>query len=218
VPFERGKVLGITANAGCAPGFSVPELLVVMGIIMVIASMAIFSYNNVLPTIRADAAMQYFEAQLRQAREVSVDQRRNIQVTFKGTGELVTVRQNLNITTTPPTVISTTTLSDYILDPNQMVYAVLTGVPDTPDRFNTPSVCVTSSGICFNSSACGTPAALPCTITFQSDGTVVNSSGAYINGTIFMGNAGNSLTARAITILGATGRIKGYRYNGKAWF
>jgi hypothetical protein len=26
------------------------------------------------------------------------------------------------------------------------------------------------------------------------------------------------LTARAVTILGATGRIKGYRYSGSAWF
>jgi Tfp pilus assembly protein FimT len=194
------------------------EMMVVIGIIMIIASIALFSFNNVLPTIRADSAMQFFQSQLRQAREVSIDQRRNIQVTFQGSGEMVTVRQNLNLATTPPTVISTTTLSDYLLDPSQLSYRLVTGVPDTPDGFNTPSVCVTSSGICFNNTTCGSPAVLPCAITFQSDGTVVNSSGAYTNGTIFLGAGTNPQSARAITILGATGRIKGYRYNGKTWF
>jgi hypothetical protein len=118
------------------------------------------------------------------------------------------VRQNLDITTTPPTVISTTVLNDFILDPNQMVFTLFAGLPDTPDGFGN------STAVSFN---CGSPA-LPCTITFRGDGSVVDHTGAYVNGTIFIGNAGKTITARAITILGATGRIKGYRYKTNAWF
>jgi Tfp pilus assembly protein FimT len=184
------------------------ELLVTIAIIGIVTGIAVFTFTNALPTIRADSAMQLLQAQLRQAREIAVDQRRNIQITFQGVGEMVTVRQNLNITTTPPTVISTTTLSDYILNPNQMTFTVLSGVPDTPDGFGK------STAVAFN---CGSPP-LPCTITFQSDGSAVDHTGAYINGTVFIGNATNPLTARAVTVFGTTGRIKGYRYNGKVWF
>ena len=207
-----------TPRSSLDDGFSMVELLVTIAIIGIVTAIAALTFTNALPSLRADSAMQLLQNDLRQARETAVDQRRSIQVTFKGVGEMVTVRQNLNVTTTPPTVISTTTVSDLVLNPNQMTFLVVASVPDTPDKFNTPSVCVASSGICFNNGACGSPAALPCTITFQGDGTVTNSSGTYINGTVFIGAAGNPLTARAVTILGATGRIKAYRYNGKVWF
>lgn len=197
-----------TAKACLEQGFSAVEVLVTLAIIGVLSGIAMVVFINELPTLRADAAMQLLEAQLRQARETAVDQRRNILVTFQGTGEMLTVRQDLNITTTPPTVISTTTLGDFILDPNQMVYTVFAALPDTPDGFGK------SAAVNFN---CGIPP-LPCTITFQGDGSVVDHTGAYINGTIFIGNSGNVVTARAITILGATGRIKGYRFKIDSWF
>lgn len=184
------------------------ELLVTIAIIGIVTGIAVFTFTNALPTMRADSAMQLLAAQLRQAREIAIDQRRNILVTFQGIGEVLTVRQNLDITTTPPTVTSTTTLSDYILNPNQMVYKVISGVPDTPDAFGN------STAVSFN---CGSPP-LPCTITFQSDGSVVDHTGAYINGTVFLGYMSNPMSARAVTIFGTTGRIKGYRYNGKVWF
>jgi type II secretory pathway pseudopilin PulG len=187
-------------------GFSTVEFLATIGIIGIVSAMGVYTFNSVLPSMNADSAMQVLQAQLRQARQTSVDQRRNIQVTLQGTGEIVTVRQNLDLTTNPPTVVSTTTLSDYFL-PNQMTYLVFAGTPDTPDGFGK------SAAVNFN---CGSPP-LPCTITFQSDGTVVDRTGAYINGTVFMGIAGNPVTARAITILGATGRIKAYRYGGSSW-
>ncbi len=201
------------------------EMLLVIAIIGIVTAMALVAWFNEMPMIRADSAMELMESQVRQARETAVDLRRTIQVTFSSTGTMTTVEQTVNVTTTPPTVTGTTTLNTFVLDPNTMTYTVLTGVPDTPDKFNSPTnYCVTSSGICFNNSACGSPAVLPCTINFQGDGTVVNSSGAYINGTIFMAAIGNSSnpanpqTARAITITGSTGRIKGYRYTGTQWY
>jgi prepilin-type N-terminal cleavage/methylation domain-containing protein len=224
VPSQESNGVRKTAKACADQGFSAVEMLVVIAIIGIVSAMALVAFFNEMPMLRADSAMQLMETQLRQARETAVDLRRNIQVTFSGTGKMATVEQKLDITTTPPTVTGTTTLNTFVLDPSQITFTVLTGVPDTPDAFNTPNVCVASSGICFNNSACGSPAALPCTITFQGDGTLVNSAGAYINGTVFMGAVGNApnptnpQTARAVTILGATGRIKGYRYNGKAWF
>jgi len=164
--------------------------------------MSYMAFANILPGIRADSAMQVLQIQLRQAREASVDQRRNLTVTFQGTAELVTVRVNLDG--------STTQLSDYFL-PYGMVYGVLAGVPDVPAPDNNGN----TQALDFHGApGCTT---LPCTLTFQSDGSVVDTSGNPANGTIFIGKTGQSQTARAVAILGATGKMKNYRYNGSVW-
>jgi prepilin-type N-terminal cleavage/methylation domain-containing protein len=183
-------------------GFSLLEVLVVIGIIGVLAGITLLSFSNVLPSLRANGALQMLQSQMLVARETSVDQRRNVTVTFQGTGEVVSVLQNLNG--------SMNQLSDNIL-PYGMVYTVFAGVPDTPDGF--------VGGAPVNPVNCDCTGGLPCTITFQSDGTVVDSSGNYVNGTVFIGNPGGAnATARAVTILGTTGRIKGYHYSGTAWY
>lgn len=195
--------VGRAGRVRLAQGFSLLEVLVTVAIIGIISGISYLAFSNVLPTIRSDSAMQVLVAQLRQARQVSVDQRRNIQVTFQGTSEIVTVKVNLDATTTQ--------LSDYFL-PYGMVYMVFAGVADTPDGWGGgPPL----KPVNFN---CTSALPSPCTITFLSDGSVLDNGGAPVNGTVFIGKAGQPLTARAATILGATGRIKGYRYSGSAWF
>lgn len=211
-------------------GFSMVEILTVIAIIGIISALALVAWFKEMPVLRADSAMQLMEATLRQAREIAVDQRRNVMVTFQGTAEMVscssgTMPGHIACPNSNGTPAPVSEISDLILDPTQMTYQVLSGVPDTPDLFGyTTPECVASSGICFNNNTCGTTAVLPCYITFQSDGTVVNSAGTYINGTVFIGvaattgNPVNPMTARAVTILGASGRIKGYRYTGTQWY
>jgi prepilin-type N-terminal cleavage/methylation domain-containing protein len=202
-PTERDRgVAGSRRRVLRAEGYSLIELLVTISIMGILSGMAYLAFMNVLPTVHADSALQLLEAQLRQARESSVDERRIIQVTFQGTNEIVTVRQNLDGTTTQ--------LSDYFL-PYEMTYSVLPGVPDTPapDSWGNVSAVVGSS--CTG---------MPCTIWFESDGSVVDNTPVhgFINGTVFIGIPGKTQTARAVTILGATGRIKGYHYSGTSWF
>ncbi len=212
------------------------EMLLVIAIIGVVTVLTLVAWSNEMPMLRADSGMLLVETQIRQAREAAIDHRANYMVTFKGSAEMVTCTSKLinGLPSCPNTNGPTATppqseISDITIDPNQMTYAVLSGVPDTPDLFGNTTTCVSSTGVCFKDtitsiSACGSTPVLPCYLTFQSDGTVVDSSGNYVNGTIFMGQVGNTrnptnpLTARAITILGATGRVKGYRYNGKIWF
>ena len=57
----------------------------------------------------------------------------------------------------------------------------------------------------------------PNTMMFQSDGTFVNAAGTTLNGTVFMGVTGIPSTARAVTVLGTTGRIRSYRSAGAGW-
>jgi prepilin-type N-terminal cleavage/methylation domain-containing protein len=191
------RMAGRRSRALGAEGYSLVEMLVTISIIGILSAMAYLAFMNVVPTMHADSAEQFLQAQLRQARETSVDQRRNVQVTFNGTSEIVSMLVNLDGTTTQ--------LSDTFL-PDQMNYTLLPGVGDTPDGFGK------ASAVSFNCTG------MPCTITFQSDGSVLDSTGNYVNGTVFIGILGQTLTARAVTVLGATGRIKGYHYNGTSWF
>jgi len=180
-------------------GFNVIELAFTITIICIVMVTVFEAYANAYPAFRATSAMQLLQAQLRQAREVSIDQRRNVQVTFQGTSELVAVVVGIN-------GAANTQIYDYFL-PEGLKYVLLSGVPDTPDAFGN------SYAVNY---ACPSNT-LPCTITFQSDGSVLDGSSGSTNGSIFIGITGQTQTARAVTILSATGRIKAWSYNGSAW-
>jgi hypothetical protein len=172
-------------------------MLITVAVMALVTGTGVFTIKTLLPTLRADAALEQMLLQLRRARTMSVNQRRNFTVTFQGTNELVVVRQEIPTGTTP--------ISDTFL-PGNMVYTVFAGVPDTPDNFGNPQAV---------NFACG--GTLPCSIVFQSDGSVL-ANGTAVNGTVFMGLPGNTKTARAVTVMGPTGRLRGYRYNNVAWF
>ncbi len=176
-------------------GFSVLELLVTVGIIGTLVGASVLIANQVLPTVRADSAMQLLQAQLLQTRQQAMDQRRYFTVTFIGTNEFKIVRQEIGSPTPPPTLIG-----DYFL-PYGATFQVLPGMPDTPDGFgNTPAVTFAQTKI-----------------IFVSDGTVQDGNGAVNNGSIFMAIGTNTMTSRAVTVMGATARIRAYRYSGNWW-
>jgi hypothetical protein len=75
-------------------------------------------------------------------------------------------------------------------------------LPDTPDGFGKATA--TAFGAL-------TPP------MFTTDGSLINSNGDVINGTVFIGVTGDPLSARAVTIFGATGAIRMWKWNGSAW-
>jgi hypothetical protein len=46
---------------------------------------------------------------------------------------------------------------------------------------------------------------------------MVNQDGSTCNGTVFVGLPGQALSARAATIMGSTGRVRGFRWDGRQW-
>jgi prepilin-type N-terminal cleavage/methylation domain-containing protein len=189
-------------NADVEAGFTMIELMLALVIIGLVFGMAFEGYYTALPSMRANTGLQLLEAQLRQAREVAIDQRRYVQVTFQGTSELVAVIVGINGG-------SNTQLYDYLL-PEKMSYTLFTGIGDTPDGYCSGQ---TMAAVTYNCSG----STLPCTITFSSDGSVEDGQSGSKNGTIFIGIPGQTRTARAVTILSATGKIKGWQYTGSAW-
>jgi type II secretory pathway pseudopilin PulG len=195
-------------------GFSMVELCVVIGLIMIISAMAIFAYLPALQDANFDTAMRQVIDQVRQAREYSIANRRYVQVTFPtvvagGVTEYQVVMTEMDNLTVGGGAVNPVLSTVPIHAPAQ--YLVLSTI-DTPDGF---CLGAPSSAIEFKTTSGGAPVS----ILFQSDGELVDGASYQpINGTIFLGQPGKPTSARAITILGTTGRVRGWKSNGTAWF
>ncbi len=172
---------------------SLVELVIVLGIMGVLGAMAGLSIIESKPTIQGDGAMRGVLYQMRTARELAISERRCMRVAFIDTSAIRIVREEV-----PGP--STTTLSTVGLESGAVFSKA--GVPDTPDAFGA------AAAIDFGTVT---------TIKFTPDGTLVDQDGNVVNGTVFVSLPGSTRSARAITVLGSTGRIRGYRWDGRAW-
>lgn len=186
-------------------GFSMIELVMVVSIILIITAISITQLRPNLQNARIDAAMRQVLETFRQAREFSIANRRYVQVAFPANNQLRIIQLN---TLTPGAgginpVIDTVTLSPPLI-------FTLDGMPDTPDAYGNASALV------FEGIANGPVGGM----MFQSDGEFLDGATALpINGTVFLGIPGQQSTARAVTVLGTTGRVRGWKSNGAvAWY
>lgn len=177
-------------------GFSTLELLVVLVIGIVVASISLGGFTIALDTVRGDASMNKVLWQLKLARETAINQRRAIELQFDPPNFLRVVRHNLNEDMDETTVISTAVLE------HQTNFLLFAEMPDTPDSFGR------AAAIDFGGAEA---------ILFNAEGQVVDEDGDIINGTIFIGRSGAPMTARALTVFGPTSTIRTYRWNGSAW-
>jgi prepilin-type N-terminal cleavage/methylation domain-containing protein len=184
-------------------GFSMLEVTMVMAISLIVLGMSVIKLQPLWQQVQANSALQQVKETMREARELAISQRRTIVVQFSGGNTI-----NFFQVTEPANTVSTTAFLTLPL-PGQAQFLTYTGEVDTPDAFGLPA----TGGIEFGGSP-GTPTA---GVEFQSDGTFTDGNGNPINGTIFLGLPSVPTSARAVTILGNTGRIKPYHYTGSTW-
>ena len=177
-------------------GFTLIEMMIVVAIGLVIAGMAIGGVQGMLKTSRADSGLTQLATGLRNARELSVSNRRNIQVTF-GANTIMSTRIDTGGGTT---LLRTVTLEGR----NKFQAPPTTVTLDTPDAFGKTD----SSGINLGTK---TPA------MFTTDGSLINQDGDIINGSIFIGIPGDPLSVRAVTIFGPTGAMRLWKWDSKKW-
>lgn len=186
-------------------GFSLIEMMVVVVIIGIILTMTLLELQPTVYQFRANAALAQVKGAMRQARELAISERRTIVVQFVGnnTIELFEVNEPGNVVANAPfmTLPIETTVS----------FMTFAGEPDTPDTYGIPAV---PSGIEFAGVVGGPPIGMQ----FQSDGTFTDANGNPINGTVFLGITNIKTSARAVTILGATGRVHAWKGSGLSWF
>lgn len=173
-------------------GFSMIEVVVALAIILIGASVAVVQLRSSLAIVDADKAINLVSSQLRYARQIAVDQRRNVFVEFVGDDELRITRLDPDDATT---VMAEASL------PGGFSFGKPEDVGDTPDAYGD------AAPVYFNMSTNG---------IFQADGSFVDNGGLPANGSVFtMGN--NTGSARALTLAGATGRTKVYWLQGTTW-
>jgi prepilin-type N-terminal cleavage/methylation domain-containing protein len=178
-------------------GYNLIEMMFVMGIMSVLAGMAIVQINVARAALKGDAAMRVVMTQMNQAREMAITQRRYMQVNFAAPRTISIVRED--------TTTTTTKLSSVPFE-GGATFTLYSGLPDTPDAFGK------GSATYFTSSA-----GVVTTVKFAPDGTLVDANGRAANGSVFLSIPNAVLSSRAVTVMGSTGRVRAYRWDGSGW-
>ena len=184
-------------------GFSLLETLVVVGLIAMASTVALIRIKNALAVFDADKASSLVQLQFNYARQLAVNERRNVVIGFAGSNGIKITRQDLGG--------GTTVMSDVTL-PAGYTFAFPPGIGDTPDGFLPGSSLYVSIGTTGTAVYLGAGT----TGTFLGDGTFVDNSNVLLNGSVFTMGSGNG-TARGITLAGSAGRVKQYWLQSSAW-
>ncbi len=164
-------------------------MMATLSITAVVGSMATANMVSARRSIQGDAAMRVVMSQLNTAREMAITQRHLMEVQFVGNNSVRIVRHEAPGNAT--TVVSTVVLE------NNAMFALAAGVPDTPDAFGA------AAAVSFG---------LAQAVMFGTDGTLIDTNGSPVNGTVFLSIPSESETTRAVTVLGSTGRVRGYKW------
>lgn len=203
-------------------GFSLLEMAVVLAIILMIAAVTFMSLQPVLKQQHVVNSYNIVLSAMRQARDNAVAQRTSYRVTF-------------NNGAIPNTVIVEPTFAGFQGSLRAVTYQLPTdvhfsnepGIPNnnqfTPDRFGTGA-----AAIDFGYTNQGGGGGLK-VIYFCPDGSAQDAVGGagqcmgnQNSGVVYLARPGELLSSRALTVWGATGRIRGWRLyssggGGPAW-
>jgi Tfp pilus assembly protein FimT len=174
-------------------GFSLAEVLTIVAIIGLLFGITIIAFQTAATTIQGDSNLRILEGQLKLARETALSDRRTVQVVLIAPNQIQVIRQDR------PS--GTTLLSSAVLE-NNTTFLDFASVPDTPESFGASSIYEPGAAA---------------TLVFTADSMFTDQSGNPKNATIFIGQTGKPVTARAATVFGTTARIRTYRWNGSQW-
>ena len=178
---------------GADAGFAIVQVVAALGLVMAVLGIGLGGRSQSLANVQGDTSLDIVLWQLKLARESAINQRRAVEVQFT-TPNFMTVRRHEIPKGT--TVISTAVLehgSEFHLFPT---------MPDTPDGYGRRTA-IDFGGVAV--------------VLFTAAGQVTNPAGNLLNGTIFVGQPGKPLTARALTVSGRTAAIRTFTWNGSAW-
>lgn len=204
-------------------GFSLLEMVIVMAIILMMASVTFMSLQPVLKQQRVVNSYNIVLSAMRQARDNAVAQRTSYVVTFDNGASPHTV-------TVAPTFAGfqgALKAVTYQL-PTDVHFSNESGIPTsnqfTPDGFGTGA-----AAIDFGYTGQGAGVGGQKLLYFCPDGSAQDAiggagqcSGNLNNGVVYVARPGELMSSRALTVWGATGRIRGWRlYNngvgGTVW-
>ncbi len=202
------------SNRG-AGGFSLLELMIVLALFIVVAGMTFMAFQPALKEARANHAFEDVLMQLRVARQRAITERKQYIVCFgmaapagaltpmgAPTAQSVQMfRWDAGTALSAAAQISANTL------PSDMQFQALPGLPNSPatvpDGFG--------SGVTAIDFDQGVAAGNKNQVMFMPDGSAHDTSGSWNSGIIYVGRTSDLYSSRAVTLYGATGRIRGWR-------
>lgn len=213
--FRKIKSRRYNAASERAGGFSLLELLIVLSVSIVVAGIIFISVQPALKDARANQAFEAVLMQMRTARQRAITERKQYIVCFGVAAPLGAL--------TPLGAPNTQSVQMFRWDagtalsaavqltnnrlPTDMQFQALGGLPNTPatvpDGFGTAT-----TAIDFDQGVAG---AIRNQIVFMPDGSAHDVNGSLNSGIVYVGRNADLYSSRAVTLYGATGRIRGWR-------
>jgi hypothetical protein len=187
--------------------------MVVMCILGALTSMAVLQIGVSRPSYIGDGGLRVLLSQITQAREMAITQRRNMRIEFTLGNKITITREEITV---PPTVPQTVTIIQTVFLEGGMGFGLVGAVapaaalPDSPDNFGNATATTFKVGVVDATQ-----------VKFTPEGILINQDGVTLNGSVFIALANavkdRRMSARAVTVLGSTGRIRGYKWDGTQW-
>jgi type II secretory pathway pseudopilin PulG len=184
-------------------GFSIVELMIVVTIMMIMAGISFITLQPALKQLHVSNAYNTTLATMRLARQMAIGKRDIYSVTFNNAviPNTITIA---DLDPLNPTTVETVTI------PPDTAFTAVSGIPTTtaaaPDHFGTGS-----AAIAFDQ---GITPGVPTVIYFMPDGSAQDAGNNINNGVIYIARPGVVQSSKAITLWGATGRLRGWRLDG----
>jgi len=183
-------------------GFSLIELMIVITIILIASAILLMSIQPALKVTRVNNAYNTTLMALRQARDTAIQSQQVYTVAF---GTQVVGPNTLSVVQVTQNLTGTVVLNLSL--PTDMAFAIQSGTPNgpavVPDGFGTASYPVDL--------AVNVPPGGTTSVSFYPDGTARNATGLISNGIVYVSRTNDILSSRAVTLWGATGRLRGWR-------
>jgi prepilin-type N-terminal cleavage/methylation domain-containing protein len=192
-------------SRGREHGFTLLEVLIVAMVAATLLATALMVLPGVVEAARSDSGSSQLGAVLRQAREQSISERRNIEIRFIGPNRVEAWRDDIDAN---GVVDGQTLVQEAVLEQG-VVYGRFDGMPDTPDGFADVGAFTAAGGAAVFTGVGPW--------RFTTEGQLVDANGDVVNGTVFLGQQFRPDTARAVSLFGPTALIRDWRWNGAGW-
>jgi prepilin-type N-terminal cleavage/methylation domain-containing protein len=182
-------------------GFSLIELMIVVAVLLIMCSIGTITLMPILKDMHTSNAYNTTLATMRLARQMAIGKRNVYSVTFNN----AVLPNTITITDTNP--LSPGVVETVPLPTTDVAFDNEPGIPNsnttTPDQFGTGN-----AAIGFDQ---GIAPGVPNIIYFMPDGSAQDVGNNINNGIIYIAQTGVLRSSRAITLWGATGRLRGWR-------